>query len=623
MDQDYATVSGTKVHRSDFAYAPPGSGPSEWKLPIHDANHVRNALARYSQTDLPADAKAGVWRKIKAAAKRFGVHVSDESSERPSYAEASEGKGRPAVRSLGEGRIAVLLAGLGKSVEVAGKATHEIPICVTGTWVKNSHKFSITADDLADMVRNFEKRKNDQVVIDYEHASEQPEVARGGAIPAAGWIHALTLTPALSQGERGNRAAVGEGATLLAQVEWTPEAARMIQSGQYRFFSPAIDWSFPDKETGESQGATLTSGALTNHPFLEELPPITLTESGVVLADVSTGYLDAPLTNVGVGLALPKNTKGTASRTPTGGKMASKKLSIKKIKGDDFDGDDFKGAQGHHGIFDGDDFVGHVHADDMKDHVKSCMDDGYGDLDDLSAKKMDDLDGDADDMDQDGKPKGQAGVKGHQKVDGEDMSELLRESGFKGSADRDVRSAVLSGLKLAATHELVEQREASRNLILTECLAPCHPERSEGSAVKGSFDTEKAKQLLRDKKIGAEDLLDAIEAKGMIDAAVAKGKVLPKDRAFFFEIAFNNPKKFTDYIAGAVPVVAFGSVGLGSTEQMPVDQEVDIETKKLMSERKVSYGKAMKEVFKSNPELENRYRAAHRAQPKEDREIVQ
>ena len=45
-DQDYATVGGTKVQRSDFAYAPPGSGPSEWKLPIHDANHVRNALAR-------------------------------------------------------------------------------------------------------------------------------------------------------------------------------------------------------------------------------------------------------------------------------------------------------------------------------------------------------------------------------------------------------------------------------------------------------------------------------------------------------------------------------------------------------------------------------------------------
>src|SRR6516164_1853570 len=190
-EQNYATVSGTKVHRSDFAYAPAGSGPSEWKLPIHDANHVRNALARWNQTDLPADAKEGVWRKIVAAAKKYGIKVSDESSDH-------------------QGRLAVLLAGLGKQVEVAGRATHEIPIVVTGTWVKNSHKFSITADDLAAMVANFDKRKNDQVVIDYEHASEQPEVARGGPVPAAGWIHSLTLTPALSQGERGNRAAAGE-----------------------------------------------------------------------------------------------------------------------------------------------------------------------------------------------------------------------------------------------------------------------------------------------------------------------------------------------------------------------------------------------------------------------------
>jgi len=54
------------------------------------------------------------------------------------------------------------------------------------------------------------------------------------------------------------------------------QAAEMIRAGQYRFFSPAIDWEARDQETGEPQGATLTSGALTNHPFLEELPPDSL-----------------------------------------------------------------------------------------------------------------------------------------------------------------------------------------------------------------------------------------------------------------------------------------------------------------------------------------------------------
>ena len=571
--------------------------PSTWHLRVRDASGaVNHTLMGAAWAALHGGYRGNKYEgpnKAEAISKLKGLYKS-------------EGMPLPSESASDDGRVAVLLAGLGKAIEVAGKATHEIPICLIGTWVKNSHKFSITAEDLADIVRNFEKRKNSQVVIDYEHASEQPDVSRGGPIPAAGWIHGLRFVGSNDESY----------VTLNALVEWTPEAQRLIQSGQYRFFSPAIDWNFPDKETGHSQGATLTSGALTNHPFLEELPPITLTESGFLLADVSTGYLDAPVTS-------PRSAK-TADRgyqKLNGGKMASKKLTICKVDGSSkkFDGEDFKGAQGHHGIFDGDDFVGHVRADDMKDHVKSCMGDGFGDLDDLAGTS-----------DDDGKAKGQAGVKGHQTPDGK-MSELLRESGVRSQESGETpEKQVLAALKLAATHQLVEQREASRNLLLAECVAagvaagfsPAvaagFSPASAGLKAASTFDTQRAKELLRDSKISAADLLDAIEAKGMIDEAVSKGKVLPKDRAFFFEIAFNNPKKFTDYIAGAVPVVSFSSVGLGSTEQMPVDQEVDVETKKLMSERKVGYGKAMKEVFRANPQLEERYRAAHRVQPRTD-----
>lgn len=80
--QNYATVSGKKVSKSDFAYAPAGSSPSEWKLPIHDASHVRNALARFNQTDLPSGAKAAAYKKIVRAAHKFGVKV-DKSKSAP------------------------------------------------------------------------------------------------------------------------------------------------------------------------------------------------------------------------------------------------------------------------------------------------------------------------------------------------------------------------------------------------------------------------------------------------------------------------------------------------------------------------------------------------------------
>src|SRR5439155_4441100 len=176
--------------------------------------------------------------------------------------------------------FATLLSGNVQAIRRGGKEFYEIPIALTGRWVKGGREFSITSDDLAAMARNFEKRKNDQVVIDYEHASEAPEVALGGPVPAAGWIHELSLVPGPSSFVKDNGQRTRD--TLTALVEWTKEAFGLIKSGAYRFFSPSIDWNYRDKATGEPQGATLTSGALTNHPFLEELPPIMLTDLSLV-----------------------------------------------------------------------------------------------------------------------------------------------------------------------------------------------------------------------------------------------------------------------------------------------------------------------------------------------------
>jgi len=71
---------------SDFAYiSPGGKKDSEGKttprslrhLPIPDAAHVRNALARLNQTDIPAAAKKTALSKIKRKAKELGVQVSE------------------------------------------------------------------------------------------------------------------------------------------------------------------------------------------------------------------------------------------------------------------------------------------------------------------------------------------------------------------------------------------------------------------------------------------------------------------------------------------------------------------------------------------------------------------
>jgi len=67
----------SEMNASSFAYITPDGVR---KLPIHNAAHVRNALARFNQTQFhSAAARRTARRRIVAAARRFGVEVSDAS----------------------------------------------------------------------------------------------------------------------------------------------------------------------------------------------------------------------------------------------------------------------------------------------------------------------------------------------------------------------------------------------------------------------------------------------------------------------------------------------------------------------------------------------------------------
>jgi HK97 family phage prohead protease len=80
-------VDGEDLTASAFAYVGDPNDTSTWKLPIKfstpdkTASHVRNALARFSQTNgIPDSEKPKVLAKLKAAAKACGIHVADESN---------------------------------------------------------------------------------------------------------------------------------------------------------------------------------------------------------------------------------------------------------------------------------------------------------------------------------------------------------------------------------------------------------------------------------------------------------------------------------------------------------------------------------------------------------------
>jgi len=67
-----------KLRSNQFAYVDRDGGEH---LPIHDEAHIRNAMARWNQTDFQsATAKEEARRKIVSAAKRHGIEVADDSN---------------------------------------------------------------------------------------------------------------------------------------------------------------------------------------------------------------------------------------------------------------------------------------------------------------------------------------------------------------------------------------------------------------------------------------------------------------------------------------------------------------------------------------------------------------
>lgn len=72
------TKARDKLRKGQFAYVDSKGGEH---LPINDEEHIRNAMARFNQTDFEsASKKEGARRKIVAAAKKHGIEVSDDSN---------------------------------------------------------------------------------------------------------------------------------------------------------------------------------------------------------------------------------------------------------------------------------------------------------------------------------------------------------------------------------------------------------------------------------------------------------------------------------------------------------------------------------------------------------------
>jgi hypothetical protein len=72
------TKDRDQLRSSQFAYV---DKKGEEHLPVNDASHVRNAIARFNQTEFETKAaKERARKKILSAAKRFDVEVAEDSN---------------------------------------------------------------------------------------------------------------------------------------------------------------------------------------------------------------------------------------------------------------------------------------------------------------------------------------------------------------------------------------------------------------------------------------------------------------------------------------------------------------------------------------------------------------
>jgi hypothetical protein len=73
ISEGMSTAEEDRLADSEFAF------PRERKEPIHDAAHVRNAIARFDQVEGVTDEERDdAWQRIRAAAKKYGIDMRED-----------------------------------------------------------------------------------------------------------------------------------------------------------------------------------------------------------------------------------------------------------------------------------------------------------------------------------------------------------------------------------------------------------------------------------------------------------------------------------------------------------------------------------------------------------------
>jgi len=155
-------------------------------------------------------------------------------------------------------------------------------VCRVGETRSRSDFGTITfsREFLESMVRNWEREGRPEKPWNYFHRGAKSDTSlRNEDKLAAGWVKDMKVD--------------AEGLKLLTR--WTPKAKAAILAEELKFPSMEFHENGIDSKTGQPQGPTFYGCALTNNPFLTDLPPVEAEHMGPSGVAVAKSKLEAAI----------------------------------------------------------------------------------------------------------------------------------------------------------------------------------------------------------------------------------------------------------------------------------------------------------------------------------------
>jgi hypothetical protein len=516
--------------------------PSTWHLRVRDAdgsvNHNLMGAAwaalhgGYRGNKYEGPGKEAAIAKLKSLYKSEGMELPDQQTAEILLPRLRDQNDSP--------RFWMSLA------EPPATGLIRIPIAITGKWKGAEKEFSVGLEDLNEIRENFAEKPTGEINVDYEHASEVP-FGTGGPVLSAGRIVKLDKPESFN----------GTGKHILwGWFEPTVRARELIANKEYRYISPAIRWGAKDKVSGKMIGTVLTSVALVNKPFLEELPQLQLSEAAgdqKILVSLGQLHVPGPVNQISVAYGQPgqKSVRQPTDRSQkSGGHQMAKSLKLKCLTDEHLEKHGLEPEdKGKIGVFDGEELIGVAPPPEGWGPK-----DGEGDGNGKESEKLAEL--------------------------------FATEIGLPGKSFVDIAAMVKRG------------REAPQDQFaaLSESIHD------------GRINLREAGKLADGGRVKFSTILQAQEAERKVEAAVKAGKVLPKNRVHALRMALSDGAAFAALVEQGQPVVDLRTRGhAGGGEQPTAQQVLMAEVNAYAKENKCSVSVALSEVTKRQPELWQQY----------------